>query len=114
MTMAIMQMRLTTLYRQILKHRVKLGELQQKLDLIQTTNSNAVRLYKTYYAQSDTSKLEELEPVLQLTNYKEEDIELEITATNSVLAQENEEYKNVKKWIEENAKKETAHYTMSS
>ena len=113
MSMAIMQMRLTTLYRQILKHRVRLGELQQQLSLIQTTNSNAMRLYKSYFTQSDTSKLDELEPILALSDYKEEDIELEITTTNSVLAQENEEYKNVKKWIEENAKKETAHYTSS-
>ena len=127
MTMAIMQLRLQTLNRRIHKNNCKLSYLQQMSDELSLNYTNTSRLYKNYYLltngidatisdemrQSFSAQLNSLEPVLLMMDEKSNDIELEISAINSELAQETNEFKNVQKWIEDNAKKETAHYTMS-
>lgn len=127
MTFAIMQLRLDTLSRQIHKKNSRLGFLQQELNSLTSAYTNNTRLYKQAYLlangvdstlseemrQTFSEQLGALEPVILMMDAKSDKIELEISETNSELAQYNNEFKNVQKWIEDNAKKETAHYTTS-
>lgn len=127
MSFAIMQLRLDTLSRQIHKKNSRLSFLQQELDTLTTAYTNNSRLYKQCYLmangidstiseemqQTFSEQLGALEPVMLMIDAKSDKIELEISETNSELAQYNNEIKTVQKWIEDNAKKETAHYTTS-
>lgn len=127
MTLAIMQLRLLTLDKMLHKKRCRLSEMQQEKDAMSLTYTNASRLYKQIYLQlngvsgtvseemnqSLTNQLGELEPILQMMNEKENEIDLEIQETNSEIASYSEELKNVKQWINSNTKKETAHYSSS-
>ena len=127
MTLAIMQLRLHTLDRQIHRKNCRLNELQEQLNAMSIAYTNTSRLYKQLYLQINgidntvseqmrqnlTNQLGDLEPVLQMINEKENGITVEIQEVKSELAQYNEEFKNVQKASENAAKKETAHYTMS-
>ena len=127
MSMAIMQLRLQTLSKQINKNNFRLRELQDTLSTLSLAYTNNTRLYKQCYLMANgiigsdaeefretfTVKLDELEPEIRLMDNKAETIEAEISAINSELAAETQEFKDVQKWIESNAKKETAHYSMS-
>ena len=127
MTMAIMQLRLHTLDHRLHRNRCRLSELQDQLNSMQLAYTNASRLYKQIYLQlngvtgtvteglreSLTNELGDLEPILLMANEKENEINLEIQEKNSEIAQDTEERTNVKKAIDNCAKKETAHYTLS-
>ena len=127
MTMAIMQIRLQTLDRLISRKNCRLDELQQKLDAMNQAYTNSSRLYKQIYLQLNgiggtvteemrqtlTNQLGQLEPVVLMSETNSDDIELEISDINSELKAYTAERTEVKKWIDEKSKKETAHYTMS-
>ena len=127
MTMAIMQMRLQLLNRQIHRKNCRLQELTQQEDALSMAYTNASSLYKQIYLQLNgiggtvseemrqtlTNQLGQLEPIVLMSETKSDDLELEISEINSELKQYTAEQKEVQKWIDEKSKKETAHYTTS-
>lgn len=127
MTMAIMQMRLQLLNRQIHRKNCRLQELTQQEDALSMAYTNASSLYKQIYLQLNgiggtvseemrqtlTNQLGQLEPIVLMSETKSDDLELEISEISSELKQYTAEQKEVQNWINEKSKKETAHYTTS-
>lgn len=127
MTLAIMQLRLNVLNKRLSRNRCRLNELNQQKDAMLTTYTNASRMYKQAYLQLNgltatlteqmrqnlTNQLGQLEPILLMMDEKENEIDLEIQEKNSEIIQDSEERSNVLKAVENCAKNETAHYTLS-
>ena len=121
---AIAALRIQTLTRKINKGNMQLMLLTQQQQTLSSMSSTIGREYKQLYTkingvgntvdaeQKDTfqAKLDQLEPVYLMINEKDTNIDEQIQVLNTQLKALNTELDNVKKYNEDNAKKEVVRY----